>query len=49
MTRALLSRLHSDALTAACEIGISLVHIADALVTVLREERARLSERLRDL
>ena len=49
MTRALLSRLHGDALTVACELGISLVHVVDALVTSLREERARLSERLRDL
>jgi hypothetical protein len=47
--RRALSDLHTDALTVICQVGVSLVHIADALVTVLREERARLSERLRDL
>lgn len=46
---ALLSRIHGDALTAVCELGISLVHVGDALMTALREERVRLSERLRDL
>lgn len=45
----MISRLHGDALTVVCELGCSLVHVADALVTALREERARLAERLRDL